>query len=414
MAPERADNCFSLLTPERSLDFEVDNPWLVLLVVRAMRLYLGAHYDTLPAPTFFSHLCARPRGSGDSASPKQTLVWTGDDKAPAKEMASTPTERTSGDSESDSDGVMGTSSHGARSPWEAMDAAPSVVEEESRCAKGDKFGADLERTSSNLTEQVTPPTPFLTAETAPDAAESSSPCTYPLQEECLESSVGGEAEEEGGAETEGEAETVSRRNGGFFDDEYQERKPGEGSASPGGILSLFSNSGRLTAEDILNASSSSRDRAGEGFGARPLTGGRSRAGSRTPAAGVEADAEAGDDERPTASQVLAARGGRTKRLNMAKRMSKPRETGAALKGKRFDLMALPAEGGRQDRKERGLSGELETIPSEERWWIGLVLVDGPVVHVEPCGPLALLLPRRRHESYAVWKITLSFASVRVA
>ncbi|CAM9989620.1 unnamed protein product [Scytosiphon promiscuus] len=74
--PERSDNCFSLHTNDRTIDFEVDNPWLVLLVVRALRLFLGAHYDTLPAPTFFSHLCVRPRSSDRADTPKQTMVWT--------------------------------------------------------------------------------------------------------------------------------------------------------------------------------------------------------------------------------------------------------------------------------------------------------------------------------------------------
>ncbi|CAN0048534.1 unnamed protein product, partial [Discosporangium mesarthrocarpum] len=78
VGPDRTENCFSLLTPGRTVDFEVDNPWLVLLVARAMRLYLGAHYDTLPAPTFFSHLCVRRKGEGRGVRPRQqTMVWTG-------------------------------------------------------------------------------------------------------------------------------------------------------------------------------------------------------------------------------------------------------------------------------------------------------------------------------------------------
>ncbi|CAN0481343.1 unnamed protein product, partial [Phaeothamnion confervicola] len=64
----RPGQYFSLLTPTRTVDFEVHNPWLVLLVVRALRLFLGAHYNTLAAPDFFSPLLLRPRGSiGDGA-----------------------------------------------------------------------------------------------------------------------------------------------------------------------------------------------------------------------------------------------------------------------------------------------------------------------------------------------------------
>ncbi len=35
---------------------ECNNPWLALLIVRALRLYLNAHYSTLPPPKFYSPL----------------------------------------------------------------------------------------------------------------------------------------------------------------------------------------------------------------------------------------------------------------------------------------------------------------------------------------------------------------------
>lgn len=114
--PERAQNCFSLLTPGRTIDFEVDNPWLVLLVVRALRLFLGAHYDTLPAPTFFSHLCLRPRGVGRAVTPKQTCVLTGATEKPSvaagNGQGSTSTEHTPGSSTSGDSGASALTSWG--------------------------------------------------------------------------------------------------------------------------------------------------------------------------------------------------------------------------------------------------------------------------------------------------------------
>ncbi len=51
-----SDRCFSLLVPNRTIDMECNNPWLTLLIVRALRLYLSAHYNTLPSPKFYSPL----------------------------------------------------------------------------------------------------------------------------------------------------------------------------------------------------------------------------------------------------------------------------------------------------------------------------------------------------------------------
>ncbi len=51
-----SDRCFSLLVPNRTVDMECNNPWLALLIVRALRLYLRAHYNTLPTPKFYSPL----------------------------------------------------------------------------------------------------------------------------------------------------------------------------------------------------------------------------------------------------------------------------------------------------------------------------------------------------------------------
>ncbi len=51
-----ADRCFSLLVPNRTVDMECNNPWLTLLIVRALRLYLRAHYNTVPPPKIYSPL----------------------------------------------------------------------------------------------------------------------------------------------------------------------------------------------------------------------------------------------------------------------------------------------------------------------------------------------------------------------
>lgn len=319
MGPDRAENCFSLLTPDRTIDFEVDNPWLVLLVVRAMRLFLGAHYDTLPAPTFFSHLCVRPRGSGRMDSPKQTLVWTGDDEkaSQGKEMASPPTERTSGDSmDSDSDEASGGGDgSGGRSPWARI--------EEARASNGGSGGGDdaAYAAPSSASGDTDGASTIVGGATPPPPPDHQAPGA---------GSVGSLEAEEGLDGIYGEHED---------EDDGEPRKE----RSPGGIMALFSN-GR---------------RAGEppGLGGVDLGG---TEGNGTVDIGFQGRLE---EEQPlTASQVLATRGA-TKRLNLSKKLSGPKETGAALKGKRFNLMALPADS-QQGRRERGLSLDVENLPSE--------------------------------------------------
>jgi hypothetical protein len=82
---ERSQACFSLLTPKRTLDFEVANPWLTLLIVRAMRLFLGAHFDTIAPARFFSPVClipatASPRAARAArAARSHSIVWTAGD-----------------------------------------------------------------------------------------------------------------------------------------------------------------------------------------------------------------------------------------------------------------------------------------------------------------------------------------------
>lgn len=326
VGPERGENCFSLLTSDRTIDFEVDNPWLVLLVVRAMRLFLGAHYDTLPAPTFFSHLCVRPRGASRSASPKQTLVWTGDEKAPGKEMSSTPTERTSGDSDSDSAGT-GTGSSGlgnGQSPWERIDevrGGGDLGGEESYA--GDTV-EDLAFDTMTEAGSVFAPAPIYDA-----AANERSPSVSPPRA----ASDGGGRQEEAPDGKENIA-----YEGDIFG-EHDGDEDGEHRRSPGGIMSLFG-SGRRSGDDL---------------------GGTGTSGDEELVPAVP-EAEPDEDQPLTASQVMATRGGPTKRLNLAKRLQGPRET--ALKGKRFNLMALPTDLGEKDRRERGMSADGEMLPSE--------------------------------------------------
>lgn len=321
VGPDRAENCFSLLTSDRTIDFEVDNPWLILLVVRAMRLFLGAHYDTLPAPTFFSHLCVRSRGSSRMDSPKQTLVWTGDGEkaSQAKDMASSPTERTSGDSmDSDSDEASGGGDgSGGRSPWARIEKARASNgggsgEDDATYAAPSSTSGDTDGASSTFVGGTTPPPP-------PDHDAPGADSVGSIEAEADLGDIYGEHE-----------------RGGEYDEECKER-------SPGGIMALFSN-GRRPGDPL-------------GLGGLDLSGAAGQytmegAGERPP-----------EEEQPlTASQVLATRGA-TKRLNLSKRLSGPKETGAALKGKRFNLMALPADS-HHGRQERGISLDLENLPSE--------------------------------------------------
>lgn len=326
MAPERADNCFSLHTKERTMDFEVDNPWLVLLVVRALRLFLGAHYDTLPAPTFFSHLCVRPRGTGRgnggrgggdtvrssrADSPKQAMVWTSSDKdqtlSPGSKAGqhlsrSTPTERASGDSASDASGRRGR----RPSPWDGQDVG----------GEGDSdSGSTLQVVAPGENARYPPP---------PD-------------------------DRAPGAD--------------FIGDIYGEEDEESAERSPGGVMALFSSSG---------AGAIPRSGTSEGFSS---SGGLSTGGSAAAAAVAAAGGSAtdgggggssggGQEEAPlTASQLLATKG-MTKRLNLSKKLSAANKDTGPLKGKRFDLMALPMDpAGQLDRRDRGASEHAEAAPS---------------------------------------------------
>ncbi|CBJ25971.1 hypothetical protein Esi_0018_0021 [Ectocarpus siliculosus] len=345
VSPDRAENCFSLHTQDRTIDFEVDNPWLVLLVVRALRLFLGAHYDTLPAPTFFSHLCLRPRGAAAGAnsrtdSPKQSLVWTSADKEPPvsplpKEQTtrSTPTERASRDSASDEGDDRDGDGQRPPLPWEG----------------GGGGGGELDSAAGSTMFEAVPMGEGMVYPPAPDghAPGAGSAARAPRPPRVV---AAGEDGEEGMPVTD------------FADEEDD----GHGSAdrSPGGIMALFSSGGRRSAEESSVGSAAGsipRSRSGVegGGGVDSSTGGTTPRG-REAEAGGGPSAGAGGGEgagQLTASQVLATRG-MTKRLNLSKKLA-ANNTGP-LKGRRFDLMALPMDPGQQDRRDRGMSEHAET------------------------------------------------------
>ncbi|CAM9192872.1 unnamed protein product [Ectocarpus sp. 6 AP-2014] len=344
VSPDRAENCFSLHTQDRTIDFEVDNPWLVLLVVRALRLFLGAHYDTLPAPTFFSHLCLRPRGAGAGAnsrtdSPKQSLVWTSADKElpvsplPKEQTTrSTPTERASRDSASDEGDDRDGDGQRPPLPWE-----------------GGGGGGELDSAAGSTMFEAVPMEEGMVYPPAPDghAPGAGSAARAPRPPRVV---AAGEDGEEGMPVTD------------FADEEDD----GHGSAdrSPGGIMALFSSGGRRSAEESSIGSAAGsipRSRSGvEGVGGvDSSTGGTTPRGREAeagggPSGGAGGGAGAG---QLTASQVLATRG-MTKRLNLSKKLA-ANNTGP-LKGRRFDLMALPMDPGQQDRRDRGMSEHAET------------------------------------------------------
>ncbi|CAM9416629.1 unnamed protein product [Chrysoparadoxa australica] len=76
LEPKSADQCFSFVAKNRTVDFQAHNPWLVLLAVRAMRLYLGAHFNTIAPPKFFSPLLLRQGPRNASRPAVHSLVWT--------------------------------------------------------------------------------------------------------------------------------------------------------------------------------------------------------------------------------------------------------------------------------------------------------------------------------------------------
>ena len=334
----------------------MDNPWLVLLVVRALRLFLGAHYDTLPAPTFFSHLCVRPRsgppgsgsggGGGNRAdSPKQTLVWTSADKQLAgKEQTtrSTPTERTSGDSASSDESGGGWSGGNRRkSPWDGADVDGDG---DSDC------GSTMHEVTAAMEGMRYPPAPD---SRAPGAGEAGSGAPPPPPAGPDPTST----EEDGLPVAE------------FVGDIYGEGENGEtsGDRSPGGVMALFSSGRRGSADELSGSGGRSSIPRNGTFGSDGLasSGGAPAGGMPAAAAGAgdEAAAGAGDEAPLTASQLLATRG-MTKRLNLSKKLSAANKDTGPLKGKRFDLMALPMDPGQQDRRERGASEHAETTPSE--------------------------------------------------
>lgn len=293
--PERGQNCFSILTPGRTIDFEVDNPWLVLLVVRALRLFLGAHYDTLPAPTFFSHLCLRPRGVSRTVTPKQACMFTGTTEKPSVAAGNgqgfTSTDRTPGGSTSGDSGAS------ALTSWEEGDTDRA----------SDRKGG-LHEVGTPVADEN-----YRGIMTVDVVARSDS---------ALDGNEGGP----------------------------------ESNRSPGGIMALFSYSGRRSSVDFTGSA---------GGGSSESATGTEEA---SPRAGVEEIGGGGvTEEKPlTASELLATKGV-TKRLSLSKKLSATTATTGPLKGKRFDRMALPMDQtGQQERRERGFPEDAEFMPSEFR------------------------------------------------
>ena len=319
----------------------------MLLVVRALRLFLGAHYDTLPAPTFFSHLCLRPRssgrpgsrGGGDADSPKQTMVWTSSPAVKEQTTRSTPTERTSGDSASDESGG-GDDDNRRKSPWDGI-----AGEGDSDC------GSTMQHHEMVAMDSMRyPPAPN---GRAPGAGEAPAPAP-PAPPAAVDTS---ETEE-------------------FVGDIYGEEENGEHSddRSPGGVMALFS-SGRRGPEEMGLSGERAIPRSGtSGSESFASSGGAPAGGMPVPAGTAPGGAGAGGEEAPlTASQLLATRG-MTKRLNLSKKLSAANKDTGPLKGKRFDLMALPMDPGHQDRRERGASEHAETAQPSEFSSFGLLLV----------------------------------------
>ncbi|CAM9537520.1 unnamed protein product [Pylaiella littoralis] len=293
VGPERAENCFSLHTGDRTIDFEVDNPWLVLLVVRALRLFLGAHYDTLPAPTFFSHLCLRPKTTarGSLSHVDSAMVWTSSDKQQTLSPSvrdhatrSTPTERVSADSGSEDSDDCG---RGRRpSPWDAP---------------GGSHGEGDSDAGSTMFDAVAAEDGMASAAAPPDPPGSDSRSARKTDKDGLPM-------------------------GEFVGDVDGDKEQGGGqNRSPGGVMALFSSDVPLSGMNALGQS-----------------------------AGVK-------EEPLTASQLLATRG-MSKRLTLSKKMSAANNSNTGpLKGRCFDLMALPMNPGQQERRERGASEHADPV-----------------------------------------------------
>jgi len=76
---DREQNCFSFLTFDRTIDFEVNNSWLVLIIVRAVRLFIAAHYNRIgntgtEAYQYYSPLQLVP--SSERFSRNSSMTWT--------------------------------------------------------------------------------------------------------------------------------------------------------------------------------------------------------------------------------------------------------------------------------------------------------------------------------------------------
>lgn len=125
----------------------------------------------------------------------------------------------------------------------------------------------------------------------------------------------------------------------------------------------MSGSGGSGAGAIPRSGTSGSDGFASSAGA-PARGMAAAAAGTAPGGGGGSGGGGAGGEAPlTASQLLATRG-MSKRLTLSKKMSAANNNTGPLKGKRFDLMALPMNPGQQDRRERDASEHAETTPSE--------------------------------------------------
>lgn len=139
--------------------------------------------------------------------------------------------------------------------------------------------------------------------------------------------------------------------GDFVVDVYDEENSGGHDRSPGGVMALFSSGGQSLTVDALGSTG--------GSGGSDVVSAGTAHGSGSGSGGGR-----GKEEPLTASQLLATRG-MSKRLTLSKKMSAANNSNTGpLKGKRFDLMALPMDPGQQDRRERGGSEHADAVPSE--------------------------------------------------
>lgn len=281
-------------------------------------------------------------------SPRQTLVWTGasDKGGSGNQMVSPPTERTSGESiESDSDETgAGGDGSGDRSPWARI--------EESNGRRADGEGDYLKN------ERDAYPSIYPSSSAGGDT-DCASGFGGGIGDACLTPPRVPDHQATGGSST-------SRKNHRGLGEIYLEHGDndhgsfGDGKdGSPGGVMALFS-SGRREGGNFASGSSGGGMTASDRL---DLVGESSQNANQV--AGRERE----EDAPLTASQVLATRGA-TKRLNLSKQLRGSNEKGAALKGRRFNLMALPADSSQQDRREKGPAVDVDIPPSECREEIG--------------------------------------------